>query len=56
MTEAFGDGGFGYDPVFFVAERDCSAAELSAEQKHSVSHRGQAMRLFIEEFRYSRHA
>ncbi len=50
-----GDGGFGYDPVFFVAETDCSAAELSAQQKHAVSHRGQAMRRFIEEFQYARH-
>lgn len=50
-----GDGGFGYDPVFFVAETDCSAAELSAQQKHAISHRGQAMRRFIEEFQYARH-
>lgn len=50
-----GEGGFGYDPVFFVAETDCSAAELSAQQKHAVSHRGQAMRRFIEEFQYARH-
>lgn len=55
LTEAAGDGGFGYDPVFFVAETDCSAAELSAQQKHAVSHRGQAMRRFIEEFQYTRH-
>ncbi len=50
-----GEGGFGYDPVFFVSETDCSAAELSAQQKHAVSHRGQAMRRFIEEFQYARH-
>ena len=55
LTEPVGDGGFGYDPVFFVAETDSSAAELSAEQKHAVSHRGQAMRRFIEEFQYARH-
>ncbi len=55
LTEPAGDGGFGYDPVFFVAETDSSAAELSAEQKHAVSHRGQAMRCFIEEFQYARH-
>ena len=55
LTEPSGDGGFGYDPVFFVAETDCSAAELSAQQKHAVSHRGQAMRRFIEEFQYTRH-
>ena len=55
MTEALGEGGFGYDPIFFVPETDCSAAELSSEQKHAISHRGQAMRQFIEEFPYSRH-
>ena len=55
LTEAAGDGGFGYDPLFFVAETDCSAAELSSQQKHAISHRGQAMRRFIEEFQYARH-
>ena len=38
-----GQGGFGYDPVFFVPERDCSAAELSAEDKRMLSHRGKAL-------------
>lgn len=55
LTEPVGDGGFGYDPIFFVAETDCSAAELTAQQKHAISHRGQAMRRFIEEFQYTRH-
>lgn len=55
LLEAAGDGGFGYDPIFFVPETDCSAAELSAQQKHAISHRGQAMRHFLEEFQYARH-
>ncbi|SFJ75335.1 RdgB/HAM1 family non-canonical purine NTP pyrophosphatase [Methylophaga sulfidovorans] len=55
MTETAGEAGFGYDPIFFVPETDCSAAELSSEQKHAISHRGQAMRRFVEEFPYSRH-
>lgn len=38
-----GQGGFGYDPVFYVPERDCSAAQLSAEDKHMLSHRGKAL-------------
>lgn len=50
-----GDAGFGYDPLFWVPETDCSAAQLSAEQKHAISHRGKAMRQFIEEFQYARH-
>lgn len=55
LTEPVGDGGFGYDPVFWVAETDCSAAELTAEQKHAISHRGKAMRQFIEAFQFVRH-
>lgn len=38
-----GQGGFGYDPIFYVPERDCSAAELSAEDKRALSHRGKAL-------------
>jgi XTP/dITP diphosphohydrolase len=40
-----GANGFGYDPVFWLPEHDCSSAELSAEVKNSLSHRGQALRL-----------
>jgi XTP/dITP diphosphohydrolase len=38
-----GTNGFGYDPVFYVPQHDCSAAELTAEVKNSLSHRGQAL-------------
>ncbi len=38
-----GDNGFGYDPVFFIAERGCTAAELGADTKNRISHRGQAL-------------
>ena len=44
-----GEGGFGYDPVFFVPEFGCSAAELSRSQKASVSHRGRALKLLLEQ-------
>ncbi|HLV78448.1 MAG TPA: RdgB/HAM1 family non-canonical purine NTP pyrophosphatase [Marinobacter sp.] len=44
-----GEGGFGYDPVFFVPEFGCSAAELSRSQKASVSHRGRALTLLLEQ-------
>ena len=44
-----GDGGFGYDPVFFAPEYGCSAAELTREQKSRVSHRGRALRLLAEQ-------
>lgn len=42
--EKRGDGGFGYDPVFMAEHR--SFAELSAEQKDAISHRGKALRAF----------
>jgi XTP/dITP diphosphohydrolase len=43
-----GDGGFGYDPLFFVPECGCSSAELPAEEKNRRSHRGQALRKLVE--------
>jgi XTP/dITP diphosphohydrolase len=49
-TEARGDGGFGYDPVFVPAEGDGRTfAELSPEEKHALSHRGRAFRALAEE-------
>lgn len=38
-----GTGGFGYDPVFFVQARGCTAAELAPAEKNALSHRGQAL-------------
>ncbi|WP_341744072.1 RdgB/HAM1 family non-canonical purine NTP pyrophosphatase [Azonexus hydrophilus] len=43
-----GDGGFGYDPLFFVPEFGKTAAELDADTKNRVSHRGRAMQKLIE--------
>ena len=43
-----GDGGFGYDPLFFVPDCGCSSAELEADQKNARSHRGQALRKLVE--------
>ncbi len=47
VREPRGENGFGYDPVFLVAGRDLTAAELSAEQKNAISHRGQALRKLV---------
>ncbi|MCR5218775.1 RdgB/HAM1 family non-canonical purine NTP pyrophosphatase [Treponema sp.] len=44
INEQRGKGGFGYDPVFYLPERKCTAAELSAEEKNAISHRGKAAR------------
>ena len=46
-----GENGFGYDPLFYIPERNCSSAELSAEEKNALSHRGQAVRTMIEKLR-----
>lgn len=43
-----GEGGFGYDPVFFVPTDNCSAAELAPDRKNDISHRGQAMRALLQ--------
>jgi XTP/dITP diphosphohydrolase len=47
LTAPQGDGGFGYDPVFYVPEAGLSFAEMSKDQKRQVSHRGRAIALLI---------
>ena len=42
-----GENGFGYDPVFWVPEFQCTAAQLEAEQKQKLSHRGKALAQLI---------
>ena len=46
MHSPAGDGGFGYDPIFFSFDMGKSMAELTHEEKNSISHRGNAMRKF----------
>lgn len=41
--ESKGSNGFGYDPIFYVPEFDCTTAELTLEQKNKISHRGKAL-------------
>ncbi len=43
-----GEGGFGYDPYFWLPESALTAAQLPAHEKNRLSHRGQALRLLIE--------
>lgn len=44
-----GGGGFGYDPIFFLSEQNCTMADLTAEQKHEISHRGKVLRAVGDE-------
>ncbi|MEI7186850.1 XTP/dITP diphosphatase [Dickeya dianthicola] len=48
-----GEGGFGYDPVFFVPSVGKTAAELSREEKNALSHRGQALRQLLDALRHA---
>ena len=48
LHERQGEGGFGYDPLFFVPDCGCSSAELSQDRKNALSHRGQALRRLVE--------
>lgn len=43
-----GENGFGYDPIFYVPTHDRCSAQLSAEQKNEISHRGQALAALAE--------
>lgn len=49
--EEKGDGGFGYDPIFYVPELHKTTAELTGEEKNLVSHRGKALQLMKEELK-----
>ena len=47
ISEARGTGGFGYDPYFYLPDFGKTAAELTAEEKNAVSHRGKALRAML---------
>ena len=44
-----GEGGFGYDPLFYVPDLQCSSAQLSAAQKNQISHRARAMQMLLQQ-------
>ena len=46
-----GDGGFGYDPLFFLKDLDCHAAEMDKTEKNRISHRGKATAQLVEQLR-----
>jgi XTP/dITP diphosphohydrolase len=51
LRQPQGAGGFGYDPLFWFPELQRTMAEISLEQKHSVSHRGRAFRALLSQLR-----
>jgi len=48
LREPVGENGFGYDPIFYVPEHNCSSAQLLPEVKNQISHRGQALRELVK--------
>ena len=50
-TGRSGDSGFGYDPVFYQPQLDKCAAQLTPAEKHSISHRGQALKQLVAKFK-----
>ena len=51
--EERGDGGFGYDPLFWLPELGKMSSELEREQKHAISHRGKALKVLLEKLKKS---
>jgi len=49
VLEPTGNGGFGYDPIFYVPEKGKTMAQLTKDEKNQISHRGKAMRQFLQE-------
>jgi XTP/dITP diphosphohydrolase len=47
-----GENGFGYDPIFFVPDVKKTFAQLTAQEKHEISHRGRALAEFQEKFKH----
>lgn len=48
MRELSGANGFGYDPLFYVPTHGTSSAELSPDEKNSISHRGKALQIMLK--------
>lgn len=48
MDTPQGENGFGYDPIFYVLTDKCTAAQLPAERKNALSHRGQALKCLLD--------
>lgn len=46
-----GTGGFGYDPLFWLPDQGCAAAEISLEEKNKISHRARAMQALVQQLK-----
>ena len=51
LEQASGEGGFGYDPLFYVPAHDCSSAQMPPGVKNQISHRAQALQLMLAALR-----
>jgi len=48
LREPHGEGGFGYDPIFFVPDEGMTTAEMTQERKNEISHRAKSLRIMAE--------
>lgn len=51
LNELKGEGGFGYDPLFYIPQLNCTAAELTKDHKSQISHRGLALKQLIAQIK-----
>lgn len=51
LRAPFGEGGFGYDPIFFVREENMTTAEMSAERKNEISHRARSLQIMSKKLK-----
>lgn len=49
-TDSYGDGGFGYDPIFYIPSHRCTSAELDLKIKNTLSHRAKALTKLINQY------
>ncbi len=54
LRELRGEGGFGYDPIFYVPSEGCTFSEMAQDRKNEISHRARAMEAFVRELRKKR--